>query len=293
LGRSPLVIPFQIIVSLKKSKSNWFLNDAIDIELTTSPNFVRLKIHSIFYQIIFLSFPDNFKKLSSLVIDSHIQRFGCVDCDQVRFSMFRQRDETFELLEQLWQISLGRILKWTEVEKHKEQSYETNQNYVVKSSPIKDILSESRRFYTVHFNSKQEQNSLQNDNHNVQETNLQNNDTSLHQIVGHNALVENHTHLNDNRENEHVAMENNNDQVIVSQSSSIGSIVKDIEEENRQFVSVQKYLLDTQRQNEHFQKTFRLPSTETLLLRGTQLLTQFFIISHFYKTFFDSKFNQC
>jgi hypothetical protein len=201
--------------------------------------------------------------------------------------MFRQRDETFELLEQLWQISLGRILKWTEVEKHKEQSYETNQNYIVKSSPIKDILSESRHLGTVHFNFKQKQNTLQKDNYNTRsatKTNLQNDDTSSNQTVSHNTLDENPNHVNDNQENEHVVVKNNNDQITMFQSSLIESIVKDIEEENAQFVSVQKYLLDTQRQNEHFQKTFRLPSTETLLLHGIQLLVQFFVISRFSKS---------
>jgi len=221
-GRNTIVISFQLVVSLKKSKSNRFLDDAIDVE-TKNPS------------------------------------------NTFRFSMFRQRDETFALLEQLWQISMARILKWAEVEKHKDQSYEINQNFIVKSSPIKDILSENRQLLSVNFHLRTEQRKAI--------------ESELKTIPSHNlTMLVDKTTFQQTLDNIHNGSNHNNHETIGKKHKEIhlilpelslnDNMIKIVPEETK-FVSTQKILLDFERRNEHFQKTFRLPSTETLLQSET------------------------
>lgn len=65
---------------------------------------------------------------------------------QHTFSMFRTRDESFQLIERLWKITMARLLKWAEVENQTDQSYDSLKNFVVTSMADEDVLTKSRGF---------------------------------------------------------------------------------------------------------------------------------------------------
>jgi predicted AAA+ superfamily ATPase len=58
--------------------------------------------------------------------------------------MFRTRDESFQLIERLWKITMARLLKWAEVENQTDQSYDSLKNFVVTSMADEDVLTKSR-----------------------------------------------------------------------------------------------------------------------------------------------------
>lgn len=60
--------------------------------------------------------------------------------------MFRTRDESFQLIERLWKITMARLLKWAEVENQTDQSYDSLKNFVVTSMADEDVLTKSRGF---------------------------------------------------------------------------------------------------------------------------------------------------
>jgi Ca2+-binding EF-hand superfamily protein len=95
-----IVIPFKAITTLKKARTNWLLNDSIQVETNEG------KTHT--------------------------------------FSMFRTRDESFQLIERLWKITMARLLKWAEVENQTDQSYDSLKNFVVTSMADEDVLTKSR-----------------------------------------------------------------------------------------------------------------------------------------------------
>jgi hypothetical protein len=65
---------------------------------------------------------------------------------QHTFSMFRTRDEAFQLIERLWKITMARLLKWAEVENQTDQNYDTLKNFVMTAIADEDVLSKSRGF---------------------------------------------------------------------------------------------------------------------------------------------------